>query len=141
MSVQATEPADPTGRDRMSVRAMPPTWADLFRELCRWRETQAMRGRSVPLHAVDKLGRTRQGAYPPWWPQRKRILALVAMRDGIRCHYCGSPLSLEAATIDHVFPRARGGRTKLANLVLACLSCNIRKGTRTPWEWLGGEER
>ncbi len=40
------------------------------------------------------------------------------------CHYCGTSLSVEQATIDHVIPVSKGGRNSPANLVVACLSCN-----------------
>jgi hypothetical protein len=52
----------------------------------------------------------------------------VHQRDG-RCRYCGS---LERLTIDHVIPRCQGGRDDESNLVVACRSCNSRKGGRTP---------
>jgi hypothetical protein len=33
--------------------------------------------------------------------------------------------------VDHIVPRARGGRTEPANLLLACERCNESKGART----------
>ena len=57
---------------------------------------------------------------------RKNILR----RDGFRCQYCGArdvPL-----TTDHVVPRSQGGRDVWGNLVCACVSCNNKKGNRTP---------
>ena len=53
-------------------------------------------------------------------------------RDQQTCQYCGSrdqPLS-----IDHVVPRSRGGSDTWENVTTACLSCNVRKGNRTPKE-------
>lgn len=50
-------------------------------------------------------------------------------RDGRACRYCGSA---EAPTIDHVRPRCQGGGDGPDNLVVACRSCNSRKGGRTP---------
>jgi hypothetical protein len=32
--------------------------------------------------------------------------------------------------MDHVVPRAAGGKTTLDNLALACVSCSLRKGAR-----------
>lgn len=55
----------------------------------------------------------------------------VMRRDHHRCQYCGSTDSL---TIDHVLPRSRGGRDTWENLVTACMTCNNRKGNRTPDE-------
>jgi len=55
----------------------------------------------------------------------------VLRRDLNRCQYCGSADKL---TLDHVLPRSRGGRDTWENLVTACMSCNNRKGNRTPEE-------
>ena len=59
---------------------------------------------------------------------RKNILR----RDGHRCQYCGSTTAL--LTLDHIFPRSRGGPETWENLVCACIRCNNRKGSRTPEE-------
>jgi 5-methylcytosine-specific restriction endonuclease McrA len=48
------------------------------------------------------------------------------LRDEFRCQYCGSKGEL---TFDHVVPRSRGGRTSWTNVVAACASCNLRKGS------------
>jgi 5-methylcytosine-specific restriction endonuclease McrA len=56
----------------------------------------------------------------------------VLNRDGRRCAYCSG----EASTIDHVTPTSRGGRNTWQNTVAACVSCNARKGNRTPQEAL-----
>ena len=46
---------------------------------------------------------------------------------GYPCHYCGQP----ASTIDHVWPKSRGGDDHRNNLVRACSTCNSSKGTRS----------
>lgn len=48
---------------------------------------------------------------------------------GARCRYCGGG---EYLAVDHVVPRCQGGGDELSNLVVACKSCNSRKGGRTP---------
>ncbi|MCP9776057.1 HNH endonuclease [Cyanobium sp. WAJ14-Wanaka] len=53
-------------------------------------------------------------------------------RDGHRCQYCGC--SGERLSVDHVFPRSRGGGDTWENVTTACLPCNVRKGNRTPKE-------
>lgn len=53
-------------------------------------------------------------------------------RDGMRCQYCGK--SNVQLTIDHIVPRSRGGKEEWENLVVACISCNNKKGNRTPEE-------
>jgi len=54
----------------------------------------------------------------------------VLRRDGHRCQYCGR--SRGPMTTDHVIPRSLGGSESWSNLVTACVSCNRRKGNRTP---------
>lgn len=56
----------------------------------------------------------------------------VIERAGNRCEYCKLSQAGQEATfhIDHVIPRARGGRTELDNLALACVSCSLHKGAR-----------
>jgi hypothetical protein len=57
----------------------------------------------------------------------------VFQRDRFTCQYCGAVgLRLEC---DHVFPRSRGGKTELNNLLTACKPCNRSKGAKTPEEW------
>jgi 5-methylcytosine-specific restriction endonuclease McrA len=48
----------------------------------------------------------------------------------MRCQYCGGRFSSQDLSIDHVVPRSRGGRTSWTNCVLACIRCNVRKGSR-----------
>ena len=50
------------------------------------------------------------------------------LRDEFCCQYCGAKGDL---TFDHVVPRARGGVTSWKNIVAACSSCNLRKGSRS----------
>jgi 5-methylcytosine-specific restriction endonuclease McrA len=55
-------------------------------------------------------------------------------RDRFMCQYCLSRPGTEELTIDHVTPRSRGGHTAWENCVLACMSCNTRKGNKLPEE-------
>ncbi|WP_102107799.1 HNH endonuclease [Oceaniglobus roseus] len=50
------------------------------------------------------------------------------LRDEFCCQYCGSKGDL---TFDHVVPRARGGITSWENVVAACSSCNLKKGSKS----------
>ena len=50
------------------------------------------------------------------------------LRDEFTCQYCGSRDDL---TFDHVVPRARGGVTSWDNVVAACSTCNLRKGSQS----------
>jgi len=53
-------------------------------------------------------------------------------RDNFTCQYCRAKPGTEELTIDHVVPRSKGGRTLWENCVLACISCNTRKGDKLP---------
>jgi 5-methylcytosine-specific restriction endonuclease McrA len=66
-----------------------------------------------------------------------RLFAAIFTRDGGRCTYCGVPVRPRAkglhrapdlATLDHLIPRAEGGRTVADNLALACHACNNARG-------------
>lgn len=54
----------------------------------------------------------------------------VLVRDSHKCAYCNGP----ARTIDHVFPKSRGGKNIWLNTVAACFPCNNKKDNRTPEE-------
>lgn len=56
----------------------------------------------------------------------------VYLRDGFSCAYCAAKLRLSELTFDHVVPRAQGGRTVWENILTACVTCNAKKGNRTP---------
>lgn len=63
-------------------------------------------------------------------PQVSRALVLV--RDGEACQYCGCQPGRAELTLDHVIPRAQGGQTSWENVVAACRACNAHKADRTP---------
>jgi 5-methylcytosine-specific restriction endonuclease McrA len=54
---------------------------------------------------------------------RRHVLA----RDHGVCAYCNGV----ATTVDHVFPRSRGGRHCWENVVASCLPCNSKKDNKT----------
>ena len=58
----------------------------------------------------------------------------VYLRDKGRCLYCGTKLSSNEFTFDHVLPRSRGGKTCWKNIAGACVPCNHKKANRTPEE-------
>lgn len=58
----------------------------------------------------------------------------VFARDGNQCQYCGKHFPMSELSLDHVVPRSRGGNASWENIVCACVSCNVRKGGRTPQE-------
>ena len=58
----------------------------------------------------------------------------IYIRDKFRCQYCGEKKGAQSLTLDHIFPRSRGGDNSPINIVTACVACNTRKGSRTPEE-------
>ena len=56
----------------------------------------------------------------------------IYLRDGNTCQYCGRELPRTDLNLDHVVPRAQGGRTTWENVVCCCIDCNLTKGARTP---------
>jgi 5-methylcytosine-specific restriction endonuclease McrA len=56
----------------------------------------------------------------------------IYARDNDTCQYCGQQLSRAELNLDHVVPRAQGGRTSWENVVCSCIECNLHKGGRTP---------
>lgn len=56
----------------------------------------------------------------------------IFLRDENRCQYCGHKFPTHQLSLDHVMPRSQGGATNWENIVCACLTCNVRKGGRTP---------
>lgn len=73
--------------------------------------------------------------------ERRKLLQLLTVavidRDkSTLCHYCSGPTLLTSTghpqrrTVDHVIPQSFGGTDDLDNLVLACASCNSKKGTQ-----------
>jgi hypothetical protein len=55
-----------------------------------------------------------------------------------QCVYCGSMGDL---TTDHLVPRSRGGDESADNVVLACQPCNVSRGDKGIFEWLGLKEK
>ena len=54
------------------------------------------------------------------------------MENGARCVYCGSTENL---SVDHLFPRIKGGADNVENLVCSCKSCNSSKGKKDLVVW------
>jgi 5-methylcytosine-specific restriction endonuclease McrA len=66
---------------------------------------------------------------PPAWTRRGMLA-----RDNYICAYCGKRCAESEATVDHVLPVSRGGRSSWSNTVTACSRCNQRKANRLPHE-------
>jgi len=62
-------------------------------------------------------------------PQPRLTRREVFRRDNYTCQYCGKH-TLEL-TVDHVYPRHKGGKFTWDNVVASCSACNHRKGGKT----------
>lgn len=54
----------------------------------------------------------------------------VYKRDGFKCQYCGWHKDMgkdNILNVDHIIPRAEGGRDELSNLLTSCRKCNQGK--------------
>ncbi len=59
-------------------------------------------------------------------PRLNKINLLI--RDGFKCQYCLKDLNYNDSTQDHVIPKCHDGKSTWENLVIACKSCNNKKG-------------
>ena len=51
-------------------------------------------------------------------------------RDGPACVWCGREVWRRDLTLEHVVPRSRGGHLTPENALVACRSCNRRRGSK-----------
>lgn len=58
----------------------------------------------------------------------------VYARDNNQCQYCGRKFSSSELSLDHIVPRSQGGGDSWENVVCCCVTCNVRKGGRTPFQ-------
>lgn len=56
---------------------------------------------------------------------------LVCQRDEWTCMYCGTPVGPTTYSIDHIVPRAKGGRSTFENTVCCCKPCNSKKADKS----------
>jgi len=54
----------------------------------------------------------------------------VFTRDKNKCQYCGKHFNNKEMTIDHVVPKAKGGKSHWSNVVAACKACNGKKADK-----------
>lgn len=58
----------------------------------------------------------------------------IYSRDKGKCQYCNINIKANSNefTLDHVIPKAQGGKTCYENVVVCCIECNREKACRTP---------
>jgi len=67
--------------------------------------------------------RKKSKEYRKGW--RLRFMALD--KFNFKCQYCGRKAPDIELHIDHIVPKAKGGRNIIENLTVACRECNIGK--------------
>lgn len=93
---------------------------------------RVLRSPSVEIEVPKSMLLVRYATVPYRREADRASRAEILRRDGHVCQYAGC--GARAATIDHVFPRSRGGGNTWTNLVACCADCNHRKADRTPSE-------
>jgi len=101
---------------------------------------KTMGGRLINIPIVLRLIKFIRMIYRKEVPFSKKN---VLVRDKYTCQYCGRELSKNAisnkeknfkkikATIDHLIPVSRGGKSSWDNCVCSCFECNNKKSNRT----------
>lgn len=97
--------------------------AEIIEHRDRWVRSQHL---TLPMPSIIRLLRYIHIPHKQVELSRRNILK----RDNFRCQYCGTTKG--PFTVDHVIPRTLGGMDSWDNLVCACVSCNNKKGDRTP---------
>lgn len=80
--------------------------------------------------AFGALQKLRSHAANPIGEAAVKLAGELMIRDGRRCFYCDTELRGEAAAVEHLLPRSRGGSDDLANLALSCRPCLAEVGDR-----------
>ncbi|HLQ04767.1 MAG TPA: HNH endonuclease [Verrucomicrobiae bacterium] len=94
-----------------------------------WRASHRERAREISLLHQNRRRAWCEGSDGSFTSQEWYRLCLSY---AYACAYCEawSPL-----TIDHRIPLSRGGSNSIDNILPACLSCNLKKGTKTESEF------
>lgn len=58
--------------------------------------------------------------------------AYIYERENKKCFYCKKYLKYRQITLDHYFPKSKGGTSEIFNLVLSCKKCNKLKKNIIP---------
>lgn len=92
-----------------------------------WRKANPEKDRENRRASQSRRRAGGKGASPTemkaWAAQQQKI-----------CHWCGARCE-ENYHVDHYEPLARGGRHEIANLVISCPPCNLRKSAKDPYDF------
>jgi len=61
---------------------------------------------------------------------RKKFRESIFEAWGWKCMYCDKHLCKDTATIDHIKPKFKGGKSTRNNMGACCTQCNSNKGSR-----------
>jgi 5-methylcytosine-specific restriction endonuclease McrA len=67
---------------------------------------------------------------------RRERMEIILGRDGDRCVWCQTPITLDSATTDHAVPRIKGGPSWIENELASCRRCNKLRGHVRPLDWM-----
>ena len=101
----------------------------------RWREKNPEAYKRIRAHANLRRRARKAGAQCDESRLLVKYLAGLYGAPRMRCQWCGKFTKKSARTADHVVPIARGGGDTVANIVMACRSCNCKKGAKSPAEY------
>lgn len=94
------------------------------------------RPRSDFKNIVTLRGLSHQDRVDFAWNDMRRFFKVSLWDRYKHCKGCNKPFkSFEDATLDHIVPRSKGGRTRLSNLQLMHSRCNSRKTNKMPLKY------
>lgn len=93
--------------------------------------------KSLAAHAARQRVRNKVAAKPD--AAVLEIYGLSASPYKISCHWCGCETAQGGRHVDHVVPLCAGGEHTSKNLVIACKTCNLKKGRMLPEHFGRGE--
>lgn len=130
-------------QELISMHGMP---TEMHIELARDMKLSAKGRREIERDQRDKA-KNREGIFAEirelgGVPSGKNIDKYLLARDmGNKCPYCRRTLGMEdilgeATEFEHILPQVRSGvgKKNLAHCLLACKSCNAKKGKRLAWD-------
>lgn len=112
------------------IYATPVTWDE-------WIKLPVREGHDLAIHSCNMVIRAPRVIVQPNFSKMPIISPrptkdAIRKRDGGKCQYTGKQLTWNESNIDHVIPRAQGGKNTFDNMVLSCKDINSVKANRTP---------